>query len=307
MSFDHESLARAVAEGPVARVLVLETRGSVPREAGTSMLVTRDRQEGTIGGGALEWEAARIAREALGEGRDRVTKMPLGPGLGQCCGGAVTLLVEVWDAARLATATGACVARPLPDGPREMPASVARRMAHMGATVTLDGWVIEPMDPPALALWLWGAGHVGRAIAGVMAPLPGVRLTWVDTAAERFPETPPEGVVPIVAATPADLVPHAPRGAHHLIVTYSHDLDLALCHAILARGFASCGLIGSATKWARFRSRLQALGHSPAEIGRITCPIGDPGLGKHPQAIALGVAVAILRHRERGNVMDLSA
>jgi xanthine dehydrogenase accessory factor len=100
-------------------------------------------------------------------------------------------------------------------------------------------------------------------------------------------------VVP--AADPALLADHAPSGAEHLVLTYSHALDLELCHRLLSRGFGRLGLIGSATKWARFRSRLAALGHSPAQIARIDCPIGDPGLGKHPQAIAIGVAGALLR------------
>lgn len=80
----------------------------------------------------------------------------------------------------------------------------------------------------------------------------------------------------------------------HLVVTYSHALDLALCHALLGHGFAALGLIGSASKRARFRARLAALGHAPAQIDRIDCPIGDPALGKHPQAIAIGVAAALL-------------
>jgi len=98
-----------------------------------------------------------------------------------------------------------------------------------------------------------------------------------------------------VATAPARLVPHAPVRAEHLIATYAHDLDLALCHALLTHDFAGAGLIGSATKWARFRARLSALGHAPAQISRIACPIGDPALGKHPQAIALGVATALLK------------
>ena len=89
-------------------------------------------------------------------------------------------------------------------------------------------------------------------------------------------------------------MPHAPHDAHHLILTYSHALDLALCHGLLGHGFARAGLIGSATKWARFRSRLGALGHAPAQIARIRCPIGTPGFGKHPQAIAIGVASGLL-------------
>ena len=79
------------------------------------------------------------------------------------------------------------------------------------------------------------------------------------------------------------------------MLTYSHEIDLNLCDRLLRRGFASLGLIGSATKWARFRNRLAAMGHADAEIARITCPIGDPSLGKHPQAIAVGVAARLLK------------
>ena len=153
------------------------------------------------------------------------------------------------------------------------------------------------MAPPARDLWLWGAGHVGRALTGVLAPLPGFRLTWIDTDVARFPETVPEGVACRVAADPGALVPQAPPAADHLILTYSHALDLDLCHRLLGHGFGRCGLIGSATKWARFRARLAALGHADAAISRIQCPIGDPALGKHPQAIAVGVAAALLKGR----------
>jgi xanthine dehydrogenase accessory factor len=221
------------------------------------MLVRHDGIEGTIGGGALEWEAMRIARQMLADGRDLAEhKMPLGPALGQCCGGAVVLRFERADA--------------------------------------LD-------RPRGAALWVWGAGHVGRALVATLAPLPDLAITWVDTDAARFPDAVPEMIETIVARDMARLMPHAPAQAHHLIVTYSHEIDLALCHAGLTRGFGSCGLIGSATKWARFRARLAALGHRDAEISRITCPIGDPSLGKHPQAIAVGVAGRLVKehlHKE---------
>ena len=108
-------------------------------------------------------------------------------------------------------------------------------------------------------------------------------------------ETLPEGVTQLVAADPPRAVPHAPADAHHLVLTYSHEIDLALCHALLSHGFASAGLIGSTTKWARFRKRLEQLGHSDASILRIACPIGDPTLGKAPQAIAIGVTALLLR------------
>ena len=165
------------------------------------------------------------------------------------------------------------------------------------ATVYADGWLIEPLHRPSRAIWIYGAGHVGRAIAAILAALPEVEVTLIDDAIERFPETLPEGVTPLVAASPADAVTHAPDHAEHLVLTYSHALDLEICHRILGRSFSHAGLIGSATKWARFRKRLGALGHGPGQIARIACPIGEPGLGKHPQAIAIGVAAALLKGR----------
>lgn len=236
-------------------ITVTKTAGSVPRGPGTQMCVWADRTTGTIGGGALEWQAMAAAREMLADGRNHLTRtIPLGPSLGQCCGGSVTL-------------------------------ELSRNAA-----------VAEPVGRP---LWIYGAGHVGRAIVTVMAPLPDFTITWVDTAPDRFPQT---DVATLVAADPAHAVKHAPPDAAHLILTYSHEIDLALCHAVLSRDFHSAGLIGSATKWARFKTRLAALGHSPAQITRIACPIGDPALGKHPAAIALGVATAMIAdntHRAR--------
>lgn len=235
------------------RITITATKGSTPREAGASMLVWRDHIAGTIGGGALEWQAMAQARAMLADGRDhaRLT-LPLGPSLGQCCGGVVSL---------------------------DFTAEAAQ--AKDRAT-----------DPTPV--WIWGAGHVGRALAAILAPLGTCSVTWVDIAQDRFPADLPDGVSPLLAQNPADLMPKAPRDAHHLILTHSHDLDLALCHAALSHGFGFCGLIGSQTKWARFRARLAQLGHTPAQILGITCPIGDKCLGKSPQAIAIGTAARFL-------------
>jgi xanthine dehydrogenase accessory factor len=232
------------------RVTVTKALGSTPREAGAWMKVDRTGQSGTIGGGALEWEATRIARDMLASGLSSTERtLPLGPNLGQCCGGSVVLTFEA-DA--------------------------------------------NPDPPSTRPLWIWGAGHVGRALISVLAPMPEVAVTWLDTARTRFPDDIAEQADVLVSKDLPRAFRHAPLNAHHLIVTYSHDIDLALCHTALGHGFASAGLIGSATKWARFRARLKALDHSDAEIDRITCPIGDPTLGKHPQAIAVGVAARFL-------------
>lgn len=295
MSLCPATLARAAARGPFVRVLVAEARGSAPREAGAEMLVWPDATEGTIGGGRLEFEAIAKARAFAAPRLDRIA---LGPALGQCCGGAVTLAYESWDGARVAALNGPLHARRI-EGPEAMPLSVTRALARArdrGAAVPLllDGWLLEPVAPAPAPVWIWGAGHVGRAIVSVLAPLAGLALHWADTGPERFPYL-PTGVTPLIAENPADLVPLAPPHAHHLVLTYSHALDLELCHRLLGRGFASLGLIGSATKAARFRARLRALGHPDAAIARIICPIGDPSLGKHPQAIAVGVAAALLK------------
>ena len=307
MSFDRQEMARLVAaHGAVVRVVVAEVAGSAPREAGAAMTVWAGGEAGTIGGGALEFEATARARAMLAGGADRLDRLALGPALNQCCGGAVTLLSEVWDRARLAGLDGTVVARPLPGTRGEMPLAVRRILARARgegfrpAARSLHGWFVEPVEAVQRDLWIWGAGHVGRALVTVLAPLPGLRLTWIDTDAGRFPDL-PEGVVRRIAANPADLVAEAPKEAEHLVLTFSHALDLELCHRLLRHGFGALGLIGSATKRARFRSRLQALGHAPAEIARIRCPIGQPELGKHPQAIAVGVAADLLANKHNKN------
>lgn len=292
MSLDLPALREAVARhGAVVRILVVAVAGSVPRGAGTSMLVWEGGEDGTIGGGELENQAVREARAMLGRPAPPTLRaVPLGPALGQCCGGSVTLAWERFDAAILPDAVpyarplgGTTSARPLAD-PRPGASPLVR-----------DGWLIEAAPEPGRPLWVWGAGHVGRAVVNVLAPWPGVAITWIDLGPDRFPGAVPPGVTLLPAAEPPTLVRYAPPQADHLIVTRSHELDLQLCHALLGHGFASLGLIGSATKFVRFRGRLTALGHTSAQISRIACPIGDPALGKHPQAIAVGVAAALIR------------
>ena len=297
--FDLPALTAAVQQhGRVARVVIAGHDGSAPRETGASMLVWASGQSGTIGGGALEYQATRAARAQTQA--CTLARIPLGPALGQCCGGAVTLVTEVFTASTLPQ--GPIVARSVDGSP--MPLAVQRLMAQargQGAqpvTQLLQGWLVEPVMTPKRQLWLWGAGHVGRAIAAVMAPLPDLSITWVDVALDRFPDAIPLGVTALPAPDLAQAMALAPRDAEHLILTFSHILDLDICHRALLHGFLRCGLIGSTTKWVRFQKRLTELGHSPFDIAKITCPIGQPALGKHPQAIALGVAADFLRQSQ---------
>ena len=298
MGFDLEALTEAVkTHGKVTRVVISAIKGSSPREVGAAMLVWKDGQSGTIGGGTLEYQAADAARTQNAPAC--LTHYALGPDMGQCCGGAVSLLSEIYDIQSLKTLNDTVIARSATGG--EMPISIKRCLAtarSQGIAIEpqmIDGWMVEPVHKPTRNFWIWGAGHVGRAMVDVLSPLPDLSITWVDTGPRRFPDWVPVGVTVVPVARPANLVRNAPRDAEHLVLTYSHNLDLELCNRLLLHDFRFAGLIGSVTKWARFRSRLATLGHPAERISRITCPIGDTALGKHPQMIAVGVAAQVLR------------
>ncbi len=255
-----------LAEGrPAMLVQVIASRGSVPREAGTRMLVAAETVAGTIGGGHLELQAIARARtqlaSATGQAPDPLETdhhYPLGPALGQCCGGAVTLRTGRLDAAALAA------------------------------------W---PDTPPLFTLQLHGAGHVGRAIARLLDDLP-CRVQWIDEREDEFPTAPSAAHVERLCVEPVEAeVAAAPAGAFYLVLTHRHDLDLAITEAILRRGdFGYLGLIGSATKRARFVRRLAQHGIAAEALARLTCPIGVPGIGgKQPEVIALAVVAQLLQ------------
>jgi xanthine dehydrogenase accessory factor len=260
-----DTAARWLAEGrPAVVVTVVDARGSVPRGVGTRMLVARSEVAGTVGGGHLEWRAIAHARawlDAMADGAatrpDDRLHLPLGPALGQCCGGAVTL-----------------------------------GFASLRVDA-LDAWTLPP---PRLQLQLYGAGHVGRAIVQALAPLH-VTVDWIDEREDEFPPLPrPPQVRAVAVDAVEDEVRHAPPGAFYLVLTHSHDLDLRITEAILRRGdFGFLGLIGSATKRARFLRRFEDRGLPPDVLARLTCPIGLPGLtGKEPEVLAASVVAQLL-------------
>jgi xanthine dehydrogenase accessory factor len=254
---------------------------------------------------------------------------PLGPSLGQCCGGYARLLFEVLTQAERdhliaimqdGDDARTLVLRPLAGGAplqaaadrkehrREWPLGVTRAVRDMlsGARPRVPllvrgakggtAWLIEPLARPVHRLHLYGAGHVGRAIVRVLEDLP-FAVTWIDTSAGRFPEHFPSHATAQVAPDPAVFAGGAEADAFHLVLTYSHALDLAICHSLLRRGdFRFLGLIGSATKRARFLKRLADLGIGEALLARLVCPIGLPGVGgKEPAAIAVSVAAQLVQ------------
>jgi xanthine dehydrogenase accessory factor len=245
-------------------VRVHETAGSVPREAGAWMVVFANTVTGTIGGGHLELQAIGEARRRLsGHAGEGVLRYPLGPTLGQCCGGVVHLRYE-----RL----GAADARQL-----------EQRLRNE----------VRPLA-------LFGGGHVGKALVNVLGTLP-FAVTWIDSRDEIFPEQLPDNVGcehsdPVHAAV-AELAP----GTRVLIMSFSHAEDLDVVAACLKRlrergDLPYVGLIGSKTKWATFRHRLEERGFRKQELAQVTCPIGIPGItGKQPEVIAVAVAAQLLQ------------
>ena len=377
---------------------------------------------GTIGGGELEWRAIGAARDALSRNVPAATldRFTLGPDLGQCCGGSVRLLTEVFERDRLdeiralaaREAAGPfvtrgrigqrAVERVIIDGAgyerseaheafgsgntgRRLPAAAdtvrstvaehgpglpgqgqrqrAREAAGVSRSITVehvirsataagpahakrtisgvvpyeglpveiedDGAIIERFRDPRHPLWLFGAGHVGRALMLALAPLP-FDVTWIDEREDVFPTVVPASVRPLRSADPAGELAHAPDGAFVVVMTHNHPLDLAIVHAALAAPspramwlpdattppgaaapfgtvpprraagrFGYVGLIGSASKRARFARRLREAGIAPARVETLVCPIGMTTIrSKHPAAIAAGIVAQLLERAD---------
>jgi xanthine dehydrogenase accessory factor len=265
-----DTLRAWLAAEPAVLVSVLETQGSVPREAGTWMAVFAQRVLGTIGGGHLEFDAMAHARAALAGGAFEVRRrFALGPSLGQCCGGVVHLGFErVWPET---------------------------------ASALIDLLQTE-LDARRMPVALFGGGHVGRAIVRALAPLP-VRVLWIDSRDEVFPDDLPAQVEAEHSAPVEAAVRELAPGSRVLIMSFSHAEDLEVVAACLKRlrqqdDLPFIGLIGSKSKWATFRHRLEARGFAANEIARISCPIGVPGVvGKEPEVIAAAVAAQLMQKR----------
>jgi xanthine dehydrogenase accessory factor len=307
---------------PVARVTLAAVRGSAPREAGACMLVGRTRQQGTIGGGHLEFVALDLARKLLEGGEAaRLERFPLGASLGQCCGGIVELWFQRHDAGDVAFLEEALAARAGHVIATERTQGSAARMRLLtlaeaeseGALFVTDdigtratlvrggerATLYERIDTSATSLWLFGAGHVGQALVGTLAALP-FDITWVDSRDGVFPASLPANVRALHAPQPADEAGVIPAGAWSLVMTHSHDEDFEICRALLAHGRCGwIGLIGSLPKANRFRQRLRHRGFSGDAIARIATPIGIGGIAsKEPAAIAVSIAAQLLQLRE---------
>jgi xanthine dehydrogenase accessory factor len=294
---------RLLASEDAVVVSIASTQGSVPREAGTWMAVFTGQIVGTIGGGHVEFEAIAEARALLRGDDSSEPSFPqstssfprrrestaddnpksyekryvLGPSLGQCCGGVMTIHYEKHSC------SGSKYA-------------VYRQKKPLNSIFTPN------LQSKHQNVALFGGGHVGKAIVHILSTLP-MQVMWIDSRDEIFPTELPQNVIcehsdPVQAAV-NDLV----AGSHVLIMSFSHAEDLDIVAACLLRqreraDLPFIGLIGSKTKWATFRHRLEDRGFSEAELAHITCPIGVDGVkGKEPEVIAVGVAAQLLKLR----------
>jgi xanthine dehydrogenase accessory factor len=233
--------------------------GSTPREPGARMIVTAADLYGTIGGGNLEYQACRIARDQLESGEDNgLRRFPLGAGLGQCCGGLVNLMFE-----------------------------------RLGVD---SDWDVIAREEQDLELYLFGAGHVGQAVVRALQDLP-VSIHWIDNRDDMLPLDSRPGLELVCTDTPEAEVDAAAAASYFLVMTHDHSLDQRLCEQILKRDdFAYFGLIGSTSKRRNFETRMRRRGIDPQRFERMTCPIGIDGIGsKQPAQIAISVVAEILR------------
>ena len=274
---------RLLANEDAVVVSIASTQGSAPREAGTWMAVFASNIVGTIGGGHVEFEVIAEARLLL---KSQETCEPyekryvLGPSLGQCCGGVMIIRYEKYSCS-------------------------VNKYAGYSQKTPLNSAFNPILQPKLQNVALFGGGHVGKAIVNILSTLP-MQVMWIDSRDEIFPAELPNNVItehsdPVQAAV-KDLAV-IPGGSHVLIMSFSHAEDLDIVAACLLRqrkqaDLPFIGLIGSKTKWATFRHRLEDRGFSATELAHITCPIGVEGIkGKEPEVIAVGVAAQLLQLR----------
>jgi xanthine dehydrogenase accessory factor len=270
------------AHGTCTMISVVKVEGSAPREAGARIVVTPLGFHGTIGGGTLEWQAIAKAQALLGKPtQHKLSVHSLGPDLGQCCGGRVQLVTEVFARNDLAAA-------------RDFAAQEENGVFAVTGRILAPDFS-EQFGDSNRKLYLFGAGHVGRALILALAPLP-FDVIWIDPREGAFPSVVPSNVMTIQSENSVAEIAGAPPGSFAVVMTHSHALDLEIIDAVLCSPrFAYAGLIGSATKRARFSKRLREAGVAENRIDGLVCPIGIPSIkSKHPAAIAAATAVQLL-------------
>lgn len=240
---------------------VTDVRGSAPRDAGAWMLVARDMIFRTIGGGQLEYMAIDHARKILAGGKDSPMDVPLGPEIGQCCGGRVAL------------------------GFKRVNRGLAEELV-----IKVDTEIA--MRPH---VYVFGAGHVGDALAYALSLTP-VRVILVDTREAELMAVDAPGVETCLAAMREQVVRSAPPASAFIVLTHDHALDfLIVAEALQRRDAVYVGMIGSKTKKATFKNWLKNEFGSSDLFENLVCPVGGAVVkDKRPEVIAALAAAEVL-------------
>lgn len=243
------------------KVEIAMARGSTPREAGTWMLVSSDSIFGTIGGGRLEMMAIEEARSLLSAGKTAGSiTVPLGPEIGQCCGGNVALDLRQMD------------------------------------DTSAAGLLTERKQQDAMLpdVFVFGAGHVGKALARALSPLP-LNTVLIETREDELNSATAD-VDKRLAAMPETLIETAKTGSAYVVLTHDHALDFLIVQTALARKDAAyVGMIGSKTKRASFASwYVKEADGNRRDLDRLVCPIGGSVRDKRPEVIAAFAAAEIM-------------
>jgi xanthine dehydrogenase accessory factor len=323
--------------GQVVRVVITRTHGSTPRDVGAAMIVGEHDFSGTIGGGKLEYLALDQARQMLGDLENRVMRKTqnfvLGTELRQCCGGVAWLLLECYGPDQMVkletlradlTPDSLIMRSTAPDGllyssvqhldtMMQWPviAGYMRDILnddHIHAPILVrdeessDEWFLEPAAHKRKPLFIYGAGHVGRALVRVLEDTP-FDITWVETDKMRFPSDVRKGIACVVSKDQAEYAGKVSgANAFHVVITYSHEADLNICRAILQKGKGQyLGLIASESKKAKFLNRLKKDGVTEAAFKMFRCPIGLMSFThKDPSIVAISIAAQLIAEYEQG-------
>ena len=311
---------------------IVASHGSTPRGAGARMLVLEDgRTLGTIGGGAVEYRATRLAGELLAEKASRFETYRLSAGevadVGMICGGDVRVYFQYMDPADAAAREVLADALELLDGGhaswlvteiagarwrmgtcdretglRGLEIPPARLEPLLGSRPLLDeGETVLCAEPLTRAgtVYLFGAGHVARELAHILA-MADFRVSVYDqreqaVSKERFPEAAELrcGSFPEALSR----LPPLTDEDYVVIMTPGHQADYEVLSQALRTPAGYIGCIGSRKKVAAARERLLADGFTDREIGRVYAPIGLPIGGETPAEVAVSVAAQLIACR----------
>ena len=249
----------------IIKAKLISTEGSVPRDSGTFMLITSKYLFGSIGGGQLEYSVIQKAKKFLNEKEiiiNEIINIPLGPSIGQCCGGYAQVKITKYD-----------------NGIQSLKNEKLK---------------INKLDN----LYIFGAGHVGQELSSKSVDLD-FNVHLIDSRNEYLKIQNEKKIIPIFTTFPWMLVKNLPKKSYYIVLTHSHDYDFKIINEILnLNTFQFVGLIGSKTKMKRFSNRLVKLGYNQYLINKIECPIGLQNItSKKPGEIAISIIARLLEYR----------